>query len=53
MDTITTALGNAFTTVSSNAMSAIEAGVPAALTIVGAVIVVNVAVKAFKSIAAK
>ena len=53
METVTTALGNAFSTVSENAMSAIGTGVPAALTIVGAVIVVNVAVKAFKSIASK
>lgn len=53
METITTALTNAFTTVSDNAMSAIGSGVPAALTVVGAVIVVNVAVRAFKSIASK
>lgn len=53
MEAITTALGTAFKTVSDGAMDAIGTGIPYALPIVGAVIVVTVAVKAFKAVANK
>lgn len=51
MEGITTALTTALGTISSNVMSVFGDVLPAALTIVGAVIVVTLGVKMFKRIA--
>lgn len=51
--TITSALGTAFTSVSSDVMSAITTILPIALGIVGAFIVVKLGIKFFKSVSGK
>lgn len=52
-NTVTDALANGFTTVAGDAMNAISRILPIALPIMGAVIVIMVGIKLFKSIAKK
>lgn len=51
METITTAVTTALTTVQTNAIAIIGDVMPAAMTIVGAMLVVKVGIKAFKAVA--
>lgn len=50
MEAITTAVITALTTVQTNAITMIGDVMPAAMTIVGAMLVVKVGIKAFKSV---
>lgn len=50
MEAIITAVTTALTTVQTNAISMIGDVMPAAMTIVGAMLVVKVGIKAFKSV---
>lgn len=51
MEAITTAVKTALSTVSTDAMSMIGDVLPGALTIVGAVLVVNIGIKVFRKVA--
>lgn len=53
MDGIKTALETSFTTIQTDAMSVISSAVPAALVIVGAVMVVVIGMKVFKKLTSK
>ena len=53
MEGIMTSLDTAFTTIQTDAMSVIAKAVPAALVIVGAVLVVTIGIKVFKKLAGK
>lgn len=53
MEAMITALTTAISTIGNNAISAISAVLPTALTIVGAVMVVTIGIKVFKRIANK
>lgn len=50
---VTSALTNGFSTVASDALSAISAILPIALPIMGAIIVIMVGIKLFKGVAKK
>ena len=51
MSGITTALVSGFTTMSSDAVSAIGSVVPYALPVMGAVVVISIAIKIFRKVA--
>lgn len=52
MEAITSAVTTALTTVQTNAITMIGDVMPAAMTIVGAMLVVKVGIKAFKAVTA-
>lgn len=52
-DSVVTALGTAFSTVASNALSAITTILPIALPVLGAIVVVGIGIRIFKKVAGR